>query len=143
MGKPYLGEATRVSDKIRNCSTSDAQHTLTWSQTTETVDSFGVQVTAGLGKLVKLGIKTSYRRDWTNSKTEESSVLTTIKPGEEAWVERAPLIQRFTGIMTTHYDSQIDGHYVWRLPDEQYVGPAADPSDQAPVTVIRTVKASC
>lgn len=127
----FTTDSKMVGDEVYNCTSSDQNMTVEWSDTTSQSNSVGVSLRTevGFGKIFAVAYEQSYNRTWTNEHTESQSTSVSTEPGEVGWVERRAQMQRIEGTYEMHFEDAFYGHYVWYVPFT-VEGPVPDATEE-------------
>lgn len=126
----FTTDSNVVGDAVYNCTSSEQNMTVEWSDTTTQSNSVGISLTteAGFGKIFAVSYEQSYNRTWTNEHTESQSTSVRTDPGQVGWVERHAQMQRVSGTYEMHFEDAFHGHYIWYVPFT-IEGPVPDADD--------------
>ncbi|MFD4551883.1 hypothetical protein [Streptomyces sp. NPDC058466] len=127
--RTYLDNWRRVSGLAYNCTGTVQRRSLTWTQTTGTTDTFGVSFKVEIGTIFKASIETKYEHQWLKSVSYSDTWNDDVRPGYIGWIERAQVMNSYTGKWRTHYDDPKWGHYYWATPYDTVTSPANEGED--------------
>lgn len=124
----YSGPEHQVGGLAYNCATQTNPHQISWSDTTESRNTFGIAVTASVSfqKVFEVSVEASYGHEWATSHTDSVTETVNVTPKNKGWVVRGTGMQRATGWYELRYHKPFHGHNVWFVKNYEESGYAKD-----------------
>ncbi|MFF6983504.1 hypothetical protein ACFZAV_38830 [Streptomyces sp. NPDC008343] len=114
------GPARKVGDEDYNCTSLTQRSGIAWSDKTETSNSVGLSMTAGLGweGAFTVSITTSFEKTWKHAVTQSETTFVDVRPAHVGWVTRTPDLQRVRGTYELIFKDRFHGKRYWYVPFE-------------------------
>lgn len=109
---------SQVGSTVYNCTPTPQRYQISWTRTTGTSNSVGVELTFGMEETagpvkLKQEIKFKYDHSWSESSSVSETTTVDVPPFSQGWVSYARMMETSVVKYDVTFKNKVDGHWIW------------------------------